>query len=134
MKLARHISALLIVLSLALPQTSCVQNSEGGGSHTEVRYALSGSQSWWEIALTIAIYVLPLGVLFVKRYRAASAVVGICSVAFNLYFVSYVGYVYSSSLLIGWYINTLGAISYLFATVAQLWRWLMPNQQSRGAG
>lgn len=102
-KSLRLISSIIIVLSLALPMRSCVTNG-----HAEISFPLSASNSVWSIVVVLALYLIPLLVLFATpRFRTFATLAGIMSAAYSL-FVSYVLVAFSSSLLPGWYLNTLG--------------------------
>lgn len=117
MELVRRLSALLIALSLALPQRSCIN-----GGDVEIHYPLSSPDSLLSIIAIAALYSLPLIVLLLFRFRKTALVVGIATVAAGLYFVSYGASVMADQLLIGWYSYTLAAIVYLFASLIQLIR------------
>ena len=117
MELVRRLSALLIALSLALPQRSCIN-----GGDVEIHYPLSSPDSLLSILVIAALYSLPLIVLLFFRFRKTALVVGISTVAAGLYFISYGASVVADRLLIGWYSYTLAAIVYLFVSLIQLKR------------
>jgi len=94
----RRIAAVLIALSLVLPERSCVNDGR-----TEISYPLSGADSALSIALIAALYLLPLAVLLVPRFRIANLVAGIAAAATGLYFFSYGSWMVASKLLLGWY-------------------------------
>ena len=105
MELIRRLSALVIALSLALPQRSCVS-----GGTTEIHYPLSSFDSYFSVIVIAALYSLPLIVLLLFRFRKTSLMVGIVSVAAGLYLISYSASVVADKLLIGWYSYTFAAI------------------------
>lgn len=117
MEFLRRLSALLIALSLALPQRSCVS-----GGEVEIHYPLSNPDSLLSIVVIAALYSLPLIVLLLFRFRKTALLVGIGAVAAGLYFISYGASVVADRLLIGWYSYTLAAIAYFYASLIQLKR------------
>jgi len=117
MELVRRLSALVIALSLALPQRSCVS-----GGTTEIHYPLSNIDSSLSVIVIAALYSLPLIVLLFFRFRKTSLVVGILSVAAGLYLISYSASVVVDKLLIGWYSYTFAAIIYFYASLILLKR------------
>ena len=127
MELVRRLSALVIALSLALPQRSCVS-----GGTTEIHYPLSNIDSSLSVIVIAALYSLPLIVLLFFRFRKTSLVVGILSVAAGLYLISYGTSVVADELLIGWYSYTFAAIIYFYASLILFKRVFYPNIR-RGA-
>jgi len=117
MEFVRRLSALLIALSLALPQRSCVSSGE-----VEIHYPLSNADSLLSAVFIAALYSLPLLVLLFFRFRKTALVVGIAAAAAGLYFISYGASVVADRLLIGWYSYTLAAVAYFYASLIQLKR------------
>jgi hypothetical protein len=117
MESIRRISALLIALSLLLPERSCVNAGQ-----TEIHYPLSHADSVWSVALIVALYMLPLVFILFTRFRLAFLVAGMAVVAAGLYFVSYGATIAATQLLVGWYTYTLGAVAYLLASLVELKR------------
>ena len=122
MESIRRISALVIALSLALPQHSCMN-----GGHLEIYYPLSNADAFLSIVVISALYMLPLIILLIPRFRVASLVAGIATAATGLYYISYGATIAATSLMVGWYTYTLGTVAYLLASLFQLKRALMPN-------
>lgn len=122
MELVRRLSALVIALSLALPQRSCVS-----GGTTEIHFPLSNFDSALSVVVIAALYSLPLIVLLFFRLRKTSLVVGILSVAAGLYLISYAASVVADKLLVGWYTYTISAIVYFYASLTLLKRALSPK-------
>jgi len=82
--------------------------------------------------VVLALYLIPLLVLFATPwFRTFATFVGIMSAAYNL-FVSYVLIAFSSSLLLGWYVNTLGNASYLLASVVEFGNYGRANEWRNG--
>ena len=117
MEIVRRISALVIALSLALPQRSCIS-----GGVTEIHYPLSDVDSTLSVVVIAALYALPLILLLAVRFRKSSLSIGLVTVAAGLYLISYGAYVVADKLLIGWYTYTLGAVFYSYASVVLLKR------------
>jgi hypothetical protein len=113
----RRISALVIALSLALPQRSCVNDGQ-----LEIHYPLSNADSVWSIVLITAFFVLPLILQLIVRFRMTSLVAGIAVTGAGLYWISYGATIAASNLMIGWYMYTAGAVTYLLASLLQLQR------------
>ena len=128
MMLIRRIAALLIALSLALPQRSCVNNGQ-----VQIEYPLTNAQDWQSIAVIGAFFLLPLLLLFVPRYRPAALLAGVLVSAAGLYYVSYAATILATKMLVGWYAYTGGAIVYLGATLVELVRALRTRHQPPGA-
>ena len=122
MEFVRRLSALVIALSLALPQRSCVS-----GGATEVHYPLSNLDSWLSVIVIAALYSLPLIVLLVVRFPRSALLVGMAAVAARLYLISYGASVVADRLLIGWYTYTFAAIAYFYASLIRLGRLLSPR-------
>jgi hypothetical protein len=122
MELVRRLSALIIALSLALPQRSCVS-----GGTTEIHYPLSNFDSYLSVIVIAALYSLPLLVLLFFRFRRSSLMVGILSVAAGLYVISYGASVVADKLLIGWYTYTFAAVVYFYVSLMLLKRALSPR-------
>ena len=123
MESIRRISALLIALSLLLPERSCVNAGQ-----TEIHYPLSNADSVWSVAVIVALYTLPLVFLLFARFRPAFLVAGIGVVVAGLYFISYGATIVATQLLVGWYTYTLGAVAYLFASLVELKRMLVSRR------
>jgi hypothetical protein len=121
MTIIRRFAAILIALSLVLPQRSCVNNGR-----VQIDYPLSNVQDWQSIAMTCAFFLLPLLLLFVRRFSLAGLIAGVLVTAAGLYYVSYAATILATQMLVGWYAYTLGAIAYLGATLTQLLRALRP--------
>lgn len=117
MNRTRILAAVVIALSLVLPQRSCMS-----GGHVETIYPLSGADSVLVTLLIVGLYCIPLLVLFIPRFRMSGLVLGIAAVSAGLYFFAYGGWLLASSLLVGWYAYTFGAIAYLGASLALLAR------------
>jgi len=115
MEYLRRIAAVVIALSLALPQRSCVNNGK-----VEIEYPLSNAQDWMAIAVIGAFFLLPLALLCVRRYRAVGLVAGVLVAAAGLYYVSYAATILATRMLVGWYVYTLGTSVYLGATLVLL--------------
>ena|GEM_PF-4344523 len=128
-KFLRLTSSIIIVLSLALPTRSCVTNG-----HAEISFPLSAANSVGSVVVVLALYLIPFLVNFAgPRFRTFATYVGIMSAAYNL-FVSYALIAFSSSLLLGWYVNTLGNASYLLASVVEFWQlWARKRMAKRAA-
>jgi len=122
MELVRRLSALVIALSLGLPQRSCANSGT-----TEIHYPLSNIDSSLSVIVIAALYSLPLIVLLLFRLRKTSLVVGILSVAAGLYLISYGASIVADKLLIGWYSYTFAAIAYFYASLILLKRVLFPQ-------
>ena len=120
MESIRRISALLIALSLILPERSCVNAGQ-----TEIHYPLSNADSVLAIAVIAALYLLPLILLLFTRFRVTSLAAGIAVIAAGLYFISYGATIFATQLLAGWYSYTLGAVAYLLASLVELKRMVM---------
>ena len=126
----RRLSALVIALSLLLPQRSCVS-----GDKVDVHYPLSNADSLFAIAVIAAVYLLPLLVLLLRRFRAASLLIGIAAAGVGLYFIGYGSTVVATTLLAGWYTYTFGSAIYLGASLFELERLLLPTKRlPPGAG
>lgn len=123
METIRRISALVIALSLLLPQRSCVN-----GDQVDVHYPLSNADSLFAIAVIAAVYLLPLLVLLLRRFRLASLLVGIAAAGVGLYFVGYGSTVVATTLMAGWYTYSFGSLVYLGASLVQLKRVLLPDK------
>ena len=126
MELVRRLSALLIALSLALPQRSCVS-----GGVTEIHYPLSNLDSSLSAIVIAALYALPLIVLIFVRFPRSALLVGMAAVAAGLYFISYGASIVAERLLIGWYTYTFAAIAYFYASLIRFGRLLSPGATSR---
>lgn len=122
MERIRRLSALLMALALALPQSSCINNGQ-----VEIRYPLSGVDSVWSAAIVAAFYLLPLVFVFVPRFRISALVAGIAVVCGGLYFIVYGATIAASSLLVGWYTYTVGALVHLASSLVELRRALWPG-------
>lgn len=118
----RRVSALVMALALALPQSSCVNNGQ-----VEIRYPLSGVDPGWPLALVAALYLLPLALLFVPRFRISTLIAGIAVVCAGLYFIAYGATIAATSLLVGWYVYTTGAVTHLVASLVALRNALWPG-------
>ena len=118
----RRISALIIALSLALPQRSCVN-----GGQVEIHYPLSNADSALAIIVIAVLYTFPLLVLLLRRYQATSLLAGIATVGAGLYYLSYGSTIFATTLLAGWYTYTFGAIAYLGASLIQFKQVLVPS-------
>jgi membrane protein YdbS with pleckstrin-like domain len=71
-KFLRLTSSIIIVLSLALPVRSCVTNG-----HTEINFPLSDANSVWSVVEILALYLIPLLVLFATpQFRTFATFVG----------------------------------------------------------
>ena len=117
MEKIRRISALVIVISLVLPQRSCVN-----GGQLDIHYPLSSADSVLSVVVIAMFYVLPLIVLLFPRFRVASLVAGIAAVTAGLYYISYGATIAATSLMVGWYTYTLAAVAYLAASLFELAR------------
>ena len=126
MELVRRLSALLIAISLALPQRSCVS-----GGVIEIHYPLSNLDSSLSAIVIAALYALPLIVLVFVRFPRSALLVGMAAVAAGLYFISYGASVVADRLLIGWYTYTFAAIAYFYASLIRLGQLLLPSATSR---
>lgn len=126
MELVRRLSALLIAISLALPQRSCVS-----GGVTEIHYPLSNLDSSLSAIVIAALYALPLIVLVFVRFPRSALLVGMATVAAGLYLISYGASVVADRLLIGWYSYTFAAIAYFYASLIRLGRLLSPRAASQ---
>lgn len=126
MEIIRRIAALLIALSLALPQRSCVNAGQ-----VEIHYPLSNVDSVLTIIVIAAIYTLPLLLLLVPRFRMTALLAGIGVAGAGLYFVSYGASVVGTTLMVGWYTYTAGAVAYLGASLVQLWRAAMIQRAAK---
>lgn len=129
MELVRRLSALLIALSLALPQRSCVS-----GGVTEVHYPLSNLDSSFSAIAIAALYALPLIVLVFVRFPRSALLVGMAAVAAGLYLISYGASVVADQLLIGWYTYTFAAIAYFYASLIRLGRLLLLRTATNPGG
>lgn len=125
----RRLAALVIALSLALPQRSCINHGQ-----VEIHYPLSNVDSVISITVIAALYTLPLLLLFASRFRVGSLIAGAATVATGLYYVSYGAAVIGTTLMVGWYTYTLGAVAYLAASLVQLKRLLVPGGMATAAG
>ena len=124
MEMLRRLSALLIALSLALPERSCVNDGV-----EQIHYPLSDPDSVLAIVIIAALYTLPLLLLLWPKFRKTMLVAGIATVAAGMYFVTYGSMIASTKLLIGWYTYTAGAAVYLAVSAWLLLRELMPATQ-----
>ena len=122
MEFVRRLSALVIALSLALPQRSCVS-----GGETEIHYPLSNLDSFLSVFVIAALYSLPLIVLLFVRFRKTSLLVGLAAAAAGLYFIAYGASIVADKLLVGWYTYTFAAVAYGYASLIQLKRALSPK-------
>jgi hypothetical protein len=122
MERIRRLSALLMALALVLPQSSCVNNGQ-----VEIRYPLSGMDSVWSGAIVAALYLLPLLLLFVRRFKVSALFAGIAVAAAGLYFIVYGATIAASSLLVGWYTYTVGALVHLASSLVALRHALWPG-------
>ena len=129
MNRVRQISAVVIAVSLLLPQRSCIHSS----GHVEIIYPLSGADSLLFGLLIIAFYTVPLVALFVPRFRVSGLIAGIGAVAAGLYFFSYEAWLWASSVLVGWYVYTLGAIAYIGSSLVLLLRTVVERKLQRGS-
>lgn len=127
MELIRRLSALLIALSLALPQRSCIS-----GGATEIHYPLSNLDSSLSAIVIATLYALPLIVLVFVRFPRSALLVGMVAVAAGLYFISYGASAVADRLLVGWYTYTFAAMAYFYASLIRLGRLLSPRAASRG--
>jgi hypothetical protein len=109
----KRAAAVLIAVSLLLPQRSCVEQGKA-----EILYPLSGADLQWQVIL-VALFVLPSVLVFMLRQGVASILGRIVLGAVGLYLVSYVAFVFSIKLLIGWYTYTAGASIYLIISLAE---------------
>ena len=123
MEIIRRISALLIALSLVLPQRSC----ENAGQ-LEIHYPLSNADSVLSMLVIAAFYTLPLAVLLLSRWRVPSLIVGALAVAAGLYYIAYGSSVFATRLLVGWYAYTLGACVYLVVSLELIRQALWPGR------
>lgn len=122
MERIRRLSALLMALALVLPQSSCVNNGQ-----VEVHYPLSGADSAASVALIAALYLLPLLLLFVRRFKVSALIAGVAVVGAGLYFIAYGATIAATSLLVGWYTYTAGAVVHLVASLVALRHALSPG-------
>lgn len=122
MELVRRLSALLIALSLALPQRSCVS-----GSVTEPHYPLSNVDSSLSAIVIALLYALPLIVLIFVRFPRSALLVGMAAVGAGLYFIAYGASLVADHLLICWYTYTFAAIAYFYASLIRLGRLFLPR-------
>ena len=125
MELLRRLSALLIALSLALPERSCVNDGV-----EQIHYPLSDADSLLAVVIIAALYTLPLLLLLLPRFRKATLLAGIVTVAAGMYFVTWGATIASTKLLIGWYTYTTGAVIYLAVCAWLLLREILPVAQS----
>ncbi len=114
----KRAAAVLIAVSLLLPQRSCVEQGKA-----QILYPLSGADLQWQVIL-VALFVLPLALVFMLRKGVASMLGRIVLAAVGLYLVSYTAFVFSTKLLIGWYTYTAGASVYLIISLAEFGRLL----------
>lgn len=112
----RRIAAGLMLICLALPQRSC----EKGGQEV-VLYPLSEVTDTLEIIAVVMLYVLPAVLLFIPVARKTVLTVGILVTLAGLYRESYMGWVWSLHVLIGWWIYTAAAVGYVTASAILLW-------------
>lgn len=118
----RRVSALLMALALALPQSSCVNNGQ-----VEIRFPLSGVDTFWLGVAVAAFYILPLILSFVPRFRISALLASIAVVSAGLYFIAYGATLSATSLLVGWYTYTVGAVAHLAASLVALRNALWPG-------
>lgn len=123
MERIRRISALLIAVSLLLPERSCVNAGQ-----TEIHYPLSSADSVGSVAIIVALYTLPLVFVLFTRFRPAFLVAGVAVVAAGLYLVSYGASLVATQLLVGWYTYTLGAVAYLVTSLLELQKALLARR------
>jgi hypothetical protein len=114
-EIVRRLAALVIALSLVLPQRACVN-----GDQVVVHYPLSNADSPLAIAVIAGLYLLPIALIFVPGFRVVALVAGIATAGAGLYFIAYGASLAASKLLIGWYAYTLGALAYLGASLVAL--------------
>ncbi len=122
----RRAAALLVALSLCLPQRSCVN-----GDKVEIHYPLSSADSVLVFVVIVALYLLPLLVLLLSRYRVASLLAGIAAAGAGLYYVSYGATAAATTLLVGWYTYTAGIAIYLGVSLVQLTQLLLRGAAPR---
>jgi hypothetical protein len=127
MQRVRQIAAMLMALSLVLPERSCVNDGR-----VEVGYPLSGIDFTGAL-MVLAIYLLPLAVLQVRRLRFAALASGICAVGAGLFFCTYVTWSLGYKLLIGWYIYTIGAVAYVVSSLPLLVQHVLAKVSRRAA-
>jgi len=123
MEVVRKVAALLIALSLALPQRSC----ENGGK-VDIDYPLSHADGFWSVAFIAAFFLVPLLLLLLRRYPLTTRAAGLVVTATGLYYVSYAATILATHLLVGWYTYTIGACTYFIATLAQGLRMVMAGR------
>ena len=99
---------------------------EGPVGHTEIRYPLSGADSVWSALLIVAIYTLPLFLLLGRRLLRTSLFLGLATAAGGCY-LSYLGQLTVTKLMIGWYINAGGLAIYAIASMTELWLSFRPR-------
>lgn len=116
METLRRIAAGLMLICLALPQRSC----EKAGVE-QILYPLSEANEWHEMTLVVLLYALPLVVAFVPKARRAMLATGIGVCLFGLYHQSYQGWVWSLHVLIGWWVYTVSAVTYVVTSAILLW-------------
>lgn len=117
METVRRVAALLVALSLALPQRSCMN-----GDVLEIHYPLSNVDSPLSFAIIVALFVLPLVLVLIPRFRTAILVLGIAAAGAGLYYISYGAWLVGTHLLMGWYVYTAGMLVYLIASLVQWMR------------
>ena len=115
----RRVAALLIAVSLVLPQRSCVNDG-----HVQIDYPLSNAQGWLSVVMIAAFFVLPLALLFLRRARIAAAIAGLMVALAGLYYVSYAATILATRMLVGWYAYTVGTVVYALASLWMLTQWL----------
>lgn len=119
MDIVRRIAALLIAVSLVLPQRSCVNDG-----HVQIDYPLSNAQGWVSLVLIAAFFLLPLVLLFIRRARIAAAIAGLAVALAGLYYVSYAATILATRMLVGWYTYTASTVIYALASLWMLTQWL----------
>ena len=117
MERIRRISAILIAVSLVLPERSCLNDGQ-----VETTYPLSGADSLISASLILVLYLLPFIGQFTPRFRSSGLVAGICAAGTGLYFFSYGSWAVGSKLLLGWYVYTISAIVYIATALESLVR------------
>ena len=80
-----------------------------------------------------AFFLLPLLLLFVRRFRRTGLLAGVLVTAMGLYYVSFAATILATKMLVGWYTYSVGAAVYLAATLVELVRAFRTRHQPPAA-
>lgn len=116
MLIVRRIAAVLIALSLILPQHACMH-----GEKRVVYYPLSGQDTVLGFLVIAALYLLPLVLILLPWRGRLLRLLGVLVAGAGLYLIGYGTTEVADELLIGWYLYSVSAVVYVLVSLHEFW-------------